>query len=145
MMLILAPVSFSKSGARRCSGSAICGPVKVIRLTVTPSKSPAEAGFGAVPASNAAVAAAAAKRLILFGFILVLPWLAAACWRPLIGSWTRSGGRLIRLARRRCLSDILVFAMTSSMKLNEAHAWPTPWLIHRRLLHDEGRSDNYRP
>ncbi len=27
--LTLAPVSFSKSGARRWSGSAICGPVKV--------------------------------------------------------------------------------------------------------------------
>ena len=35
--LTLAPVSASKSGARRCSGSAICGPVKVMTLTVTPS------------------------------------------------------------------------------------------------------------
>src|SRR3954447_19722203 len=38
MTLILAPVSFPKSGARRCRGSAICGPVKVTRFTVTPAK-----------------------------------------------------------------------------------------------------------
>src|ERR1700751_5027569 len=74
MMLILAPVSFSKSGARRCSGSAICGPVKVIRLTVTPSKSPAEAGEAGAEARMAAASpAAAAKRLLLVGFIGLLP------------------------------------------------------------------------
>jgi hypothetical protein len=38
MTLIFAPVSFPKSGARRCRGSAICGPVNVRTLTVTPSK-----------------------------------------------------------------------------------------------------------
>ena len=36
-MLICAPVMALKSGARRCSGSAICGPVKVMMLTSTPS------------------------------------------------------------------------------------------------------------
>src|SRR6266545_1432256 len=35
--LILAPVSRWNSGARRWSGSAICGPVKVRTLTETPS------------------------------------------------------------------------------------------------------------
>src|SRR5215510_10070035 len=44
--LILAPVSFLKSGARRCSGSAICGPVNVRRLTVTPAKGWAPAADG---------------------------------------------------------------------------------------------------
>ena len=39
MTLILAPVSASKSGARRWSGSAICGPLNVSRLTSTPEKS----------------------------------------------------------------------------------------------------------
>jgi hypothetical protein len=36
MICTLAPVSFSKSGARRCSGSAICGPVKVTTRMVVP-------------------------------------------------------------------------------------------------------------
>src|SRR6266568_5037543 len=36
MTSILAPVSFSKSGARRCSGSAIWGPVNVTTRTVVP-------------------------------------------------------------------------------------------------------------
>jgi hypothetical protein len=31
-----APVRLLKSGARRCSGSAICGPVKVSTVTSTP-------------------------------------------------------------------------------------------------------------
>ena len=35
--LIVAPVSSLNSGARRCSGSAICGPVKVITVASTPS------------------------------------------------------------------------------------------------------------
>src|SRR2546423_1009401 len=37
MTLILAPVAASNSLPRRCSGSAICGPVKVMTLTVTPA------------------------------------------------------------------------------------------------------------
>ena len=36
MICTLAPVAFSKSGALRCSGSAICGPVNVSTRTVTP-------------------------------------------------------------------------------------------------------------
>jgi hypothetical protein len=32
----LAPVALEKSGARRCKGSAICGPVKVTTRIVTP-------------------------------------------------------------------------------------------------------------
>ena len=39
MTLIFAPVSASKSGARRWSGSATCGPLNVSRLTSTPVKS----------------------------------------------------------------------------------------------------------
>ena len=53
MMLICAPVMALKSGARRCSGSAICGPVKVMMLTSTPSNSPAAC---AVPATSASAA-----------------------------------------------------------------------------------------
>src|SRR6476661_7969816 len=37
MTLILAPVSLAKSGARRCSGSAIWGPLNVRMLTSTPA------------------------------------------------------------------------------------------------------------
>src|SRR6267142_808347 len=36
MICTLAPVNFSKSGARRWSGSAICGPVKVTTRMVVP-------------------------------------------------------------------------------------------------------------
>ena len=36
--LMSAPVSFAKSGARRCSGSAIWGPVNVRTVTLTPAK-----------------------------------------------------------------------------------------------------------
>src|SRR2546421_11179309 len=36
MIWTLAPVAFSKSGARRCSGSAIWGPVKVTTRIVVP-------------------------------------------------------------------------------------------------------------
>src|SRR4051812_13440898 len=36
MTLTWAPVSASKSGARRWSGSATCGPLNVSRLTLTP-------------------------------------------------------------------------------------------------------------
>src|SRR5471032_335611 len=54
MMLILAPVSFSKSGARRCKGSWIA-PVCVMRLTVTPSNGPA-AWLGSVATANIAPA-----------------------------------------------------------------------------------------
>jgi hypothetical protein len=36
MTLILAPDLHSKAGARRWSGSATCGPLKVSRLTTTP-------------------------------------------------------------------------------------------------------------
>ena len=73
MTFTLAPVSFSKSGARRCIGSAICGPVKVMTLTVTPSNSPAEAGascasVSAVQAKNARLA----KRELTIGSSLVL-------------------------------------------------------------------------
>ena len=38
MTCTLAPVSFSKSGARRCSGSAIWGPVNVTTRIVVPLK-----------------------------------------------------------------------------------------------------------
>src|SRR5712691_995608 len=38
MTSTFAPVSFSKSGARRWSGSAICGPVNVTTRTVVPAK-----------------------------------------------------------------------------------------------------------
>src|SRR6267378_3734151 len=37
MIWTLAPVSFSKSGARRCSGSAIWGPVNVTTRIVVPA------------------------------------------------------------------------------------------------------------
>ena len=56
MTFTLAPVSFSNSGARRCSGSAICGPVKVRMLTVTPAYLPPA---GAVVAAGPVVAAGA--------------------------------------------------------------------------------------
>src|SRR6267143_2154864 len=42
MTWTLAPVAFSKSGARRCSGSAICGPVNVTTRIVVPLKLPVE-------------------------------------------------------------------------------------------------------
>src|SRR5690348_3612186 len=60
MTLIFAPVSFSKSGARRCSGSAICGPVNVTRLTVTPSKGFCD--FLLPPAPQAATTSTAITR-----------------------------------------------------------------------------------
>ena len=59
MMLILAPLSASKSGARRCSGSWMA-PVCVMTFTVTPANgfscawagAPASAQMAETPASN---------------------------------------------------------------------------------------------
>src|SRR5438309_11481498 len=50
MTSTFAPVSVLKSGARRCSGSAICGPVNVTTRTVTPA-------YGCVGAALAVAAA----------------------------------------------------------------------------------------
>src|SRR5690349_18836389 len=75
MTLILAPVSAAKSGARRCNGSAICGPVKVSTLTVTPANwllPPPAAGAVVLVAAGAAgavvlVAAGAAGAVVSVG------------------------------------------------------------------------------
>src|SRR2546427_3390486 len=57
MTLIFAPVSFPKSGPRRCKGSAICGPVKVSTFTVTPSNCFAcdAAGVAAISGSTSRI------------------------------------------------------------------------------------------
>src|SRR6478672_9060795 len=47
MTLTCAPVRASKSGARRWSGSATCGPLKVSRFTLTPLNACDAAGVGA--------------------------------------------------------------------------------------------------
>ena len=70
MMLIFAPVSFSNSGARRCSGSWIA-PVCVMTLTVTPSNSPACAPIDAASANIAP--ATAVDMLEIFAIISFLP------------------------------------------------------------------------
>ncbi len=93
MTFTLAPVSFSKSGARRCSGSAICGPVKVMMLMVTPSNSPASAGdcvseVSAEPAKSAllirlelTISSSLAFRLLISGFVGMSAfwWLTVIC------------------------------------------------------------------
>src|SRR5579859_2705344 len=62
-MVILAPVRAANSGACRCSGSAICGPVKVSTVTSTPANWPvpppvvAAAGVLVAPAGAAVLAA----------------------------------------------------------------------------------------
>src|SRR5437879_9407515 len=70
MTLILAPVSFSKSGARRCRGSAICGPVNVRMFTATPSKGPAA---HAGPATRVPAAQSTAIRRLRRRFIALPP------------------------------------------------------------------------
>src|SRR4051812_31544770 len=56
--LIVAPVSAWKSGARRWSGSAICGPLNVRRWTVTPSNCLPPAAGEALPPAPADAAGA---------------------------------------------------------------------------------------
>jgi hypothetical protein len=51
MTLMCAPVRASKSGARRMSGSATCGPLKVSRLTLMPAN-----GFSSWAVAGAATA-----------------------------------------------------------------------------------------
>ena len=70
MMLIFAPVSFSNSGARRCSGSWIA-PVCVMTLTVTPSNSPAWAPSDDASANIAP--AIAVDMLNIFAMLSFLP------------------------------------------------------------------------
>src|SRR5690348_15590503 len=91
MTLILAPVSAWKSGARRCNGSAICGPVNVSTFTVTPANwllpPPLAAGAVVLVAAGAAgavvlVAAGAAGAVVsvgaLAGAVVFVGALAAA-------------------------------------------------------------------
>jgi len=61
MTLMWAPVNASKSGARRWSGSAICGPLNVSRFTLMPLNAWDGAGVAgpAEPAADAAGAEAA--------------------------------------------------------------------------------------
>src|SRR3972149_771688 len=78
MTLIFAPVSLPKPGLRRCSGSAICGPVNVNTFTVTPSN-----GFGAAvtagtdsnAAANSSVSEIPANR-----FTLLTSWSSPNDW-----------------------------------------------------------------
>ena len=70
MTLIFAPVSFSNSGARRCSGSWIA-PVCVMMFTVTPSNSPASAPIDEASANIAP--AIAVDMLNNFAMLSFLP------------------------------------------------------------------------
>ncbi len=65
MTSIFAPVCLSNAGPRRCSGSAICGPVKVKTRTVTPLNLLFEEVFG-VPFEQAAMTTAASARTRAF-------------------------------------------------------------------------------
>ena len=67
--LILAPVLAANSGAWRCSGSAICGPVKVNTFTVTPAYLPVpdEAPVVLVGAAAAVVSVGAAAATVSVG------------------------------------------------------------------------------
>src|SRR5689334_25238134 len=66
MMFTFAPVSLAKSGARRCNGSAICGPVTVSTFTSTPAN-----WLPLVPPPVVAVAGAAAVVLVAAGGAVV--------------------------------------------------------------------------
>src|SRR4051794_19955770 len=73
MTWILAPVSFSKSGARRCSGSAICGPVNVTTWMSTPSKRCGPAACAAPDRNAAALASSTDSAPVAVFFIFRLP------------------------------------------------------------------------
>src|SRR6476620_2750560 len=82
------PVSFSQSGARRWSGSATCGPLKVRMLTLTPlNLSPCEAaGDAAADAAADAVAADAGVEAAVDGLVVVVPHPASTSTKPIAGA-----------------------------------------------------------
>src|SRR5712691_12948165 len=112
MTSIFAPVSFSKSGARRCSGSAICGPVKVKTRTVTPLNLLFEEVFD-VPFEQAAMTAAASART------RALVSCRLICSFPL-SNLSGPGGRkcheygMFSLSRRVCQAPDRLFSPHSS-------------------------------
>src|SRR3990170_736751 len=78
MTLIFAPVSLPKPGPRRCSGSAICGPVNVNTFTVTPSN-----GFGAAVTAgtdSSTAATSSAREIPTNRFTLLTSWSSPDDW-----------------------------------------------------------------
>src|SRR5690349_1708787 len=81
---MVAPVSFVKSGPRRCNGSATCGPTKVSKLTVTP--------LNFIPVASvagASVAACVAGASVAVGASVAAGACVAACVAA--GGWVAAG------------------------------------------------------
>ena len=96
MTLMWAPVSFSKSGARRWSGSATCGPLNVSRLTLRPLKACDAAGLGAAAwdADAAALGAVDAAGAVLGGALATGAELGDAGLQPAMTSINPTTGAM---------------------------------------------------